>query len=372
MSVITDVRYLQRIRSSFSIFREMGADKFNVRCPFCGDSQRDEHKARGYFLPKDDGLMYYCHNNTDCNTSFYKVLEKLDPFALKEYIKERFHDGANRSVLKVKKNRTTNGEGIKFFASSKSLYEFMGLPSINMLPSDHIARQYVEGRQIPAEYHNKLFYTSNFRQLAMEFTGQSEDEVKVPSDERLIIPFFNDELDVRVLQGRALNLSTMRYISLKKDDKDVKCYGLDKLDKHKPIIVVEGPIDSMFLPNCVASADADLTRISDYVTNDAIYVFDAQPRNKELVKNIEKTINKGYRVCLLPAEFGAKDINEMIKSGTHTSESLTALIYSNSLRGLGAKLRFKDWKQLPTNNNNKGYNNGKTFKEKAKTGNIRM
>ena len=52
----------------------------------------------------------------------------------------------------------------------------------------------------------------------------------------------------------------------------------------KFVIVVEGPFDSMFLDNAIATADANLS-MTEYLGKDnLILVFDNEPRNKFILK----------------------------------------------------------------------------------------
>ena len=89
-------------------------------------------------------------------------------------------------------------------------------------------------------------------------------------------------------QGRAFGNEIPKYITITLDPDKDKIYGLNRLDKTKPIQVVEGPIDSMFLDNCIAVAGADFTRLEKENTT---IIFDNERRNVEILKQIEKTID---------------------------------------------------------------------------------
>ena len=84
-----------------------------------------------------------------------------------------------------------------------------------------------------------------------------------------------------------------------------------RVDKSKPIYVVEGPLDSLFLDNCIAVAGADFSNME----GDLTVIYDNEPRNKEINKQIEKTIDQGKSVCLWPDTMKCKDINDMIIAG---------------------------------------------------------
>ena len=73
-----------------------------------------------------------------------------------------------------------------------------------------------------------------------------------------------------------------------------KIYGLDKIDETKPIYITEGPFDSTFVENSVAMCGSDLD-IGSFGWSSHIWVFDNEPRNREIVKRISNTIDS----CLL-------------------------------------------------------------------------
>ena len=105
-------------------------------------------------------------------------------------------------------------------------------------------------------------------------------------------------------QGRAFTNTKLRYITIKIDEDAPKIFGLDTLDMTKPFYVVEGPIDSMFLPNCIAKNGSDIkvSAMGDVSSamQDGIgtMVFDNEPRNLEIIKRIERVIDYGWKVCI--------------------------------------------------------------------------
>ena len=124
-----------------------------------------------------------------------------------------------------------------------------------------------------------------------------------------------------------------------------KMFGLHRLRKQERIYVVEGQFDSYFLPNCVASGDSNLGGVAAIFPElDVVLVYDNEPRNKDIVKQIEKSIDRGLTVCLFPESVTGKDINEMIQNGL-TSDEIKDIINSNTFSGLTAKLKFTHWKR---------------------------
>jgi hypothetical protein len=124
-----------------------------------------------------------------------------------------------------------------------------------------------------------------------------------------------------------------------------RIYGLDKVDFSKKVYAVEGPIDSLFIPNAIAVAGASFT--SAYLlglSSNLVVVFDNEPRNVELCKQIQKCIDSGYTVSLMP-ETGYKDINDLVKAGW-TQDRILSLIDEHTVSGLEAIARFNQWKKI--------------------------
>ena len=74
-------------------------------------------------------------------------------------------------------------------------------------------------------------------------------------------------------------------------------------------------------------------------------VFDNEPRNKELLKQVEKAINRGHKICLWPEGMEYKDINDMILGG-YTKEEIQDLIKHNTYQGTAATLWFTKWRKI--------------------------
>ena len=101
----------------------------------------------------------------------------------------------------------------------------------------------------------------------------------------------------------------------------------------------------MFLKNCVATADANLTIAEHLGKNNLVLVSDNEPRNPHIVKQIKKAIDKGFSVCLFPDNFPGKDINEAILNGLSKPE-IHRIINENTYHGLRAEIEFNRWKKV--------------------------
>jgi hypothetical protein len=112
------------------------------------------------------------------------------------------------------------------------------------------------------------------------------------------------------------------------------------------IYVVEGPIDSMFLKNGIAVANSNLQSVVDLFDRSKVtLVFDNEPRNKDIVKLIEKAIDEHFNVVIWPEMIQEKDINYMVLSGFDIEELLD-IIEKNTFVNLRAKMEFVNWKKV--------------------------
>ena len=327
-----DTKYLNIISPYLQQFKKKGDNLWNFRCPYCGDSQKSRTKARGFVFRKKNDLFFKCHN-CGVGASLGNLVKTVDSKTYKDYIMERYKKGVE--------TRSSPQPEFKFNAPvfrKKGILE--GLQSIKNLPDDHPAKQIVEKRKLPEESLSDLYLCESF----FKFTN-SIIKGKFPSlggdHPRLIIPFRGEDGEVFAYQGRAFGNEQPKYITIKIDEDRDKIFGLDKVDKSKPILVVEGPLDSLFLDNCIAVAGADFSNIK----GDLTVIYDNEPRNKEINKQIEKTIDQGKSVCLWPDHMKEKDINDMIIAG-YSKKEVQEIITNNTFSGASAKLRFAEWRRI--------------------------
>ena len=335
MSVFIDRTFLLRVSPKLQKFTQKKENLYNFRCPLCGDSSKNKSKSRGYIYEKKNNYFYMCHN-CGASTSFYNFLDKVDPELLKEYALERYKNG----------NATNSPAPTfeEFKAPAPKFKKSLTIPSIESLSAEHYARIYVEARQIPEAFYSELYYAEDFKKfvesLNIEKDGLKED------DPRLVIPFYDEDKNLVAFQGRALGQSKLRYITVKIDKDNYKVFGLDRIDKEKTIYVMEGPIDSMFLENAIATADSNLMAASKlFDKSQIVLVYDNEPRNKELHKQMEKAIEEHYNIVIWPELITEKDVNEMVLNGGFSPDEIQDFISKNTFVNLRAKMEFINWKK---------------------------
>jgi|TARA_R110002020_G_scaffold257524_1_gene471195 transcription elongation factor Elf1 len=328
-----DTKYLNILSTQLPLFKKKGENLWNFRCPYCGDSQKSRTKARGFVYRKKNDLFFKCHN-CGAGTTLGNLIKHVNSKVYDDYIMERYRKGV----------KTNNPEPeFKFNAPvfpKKNI--FKNLKSISELPKSHPARGLVEKRNIPQERCADLFLCPDFYEFSNLLVKN-----KFPSlgcdHPRLLIPFRNEDGEVFAYQGRAFGSEQPRYITVKLDDNADKIYGLDRVDKTKKIFVVEGPIDSMFLDNCIAVAGADFSK--NLIDGELVIIYDNEPRNKEICKQIEKTITQGQTIVIWPNHVKQKDINDMIIAG-YTKQDLEEIIKNNTFSGAEAQLKLAEWRKI--------------------------
>ena len=120
-----------------------------------------------------------------------------------------------------------------------------------------------------------------------------------------------------------------------------KLYGLDTINEEEPIYIVEGPFDSTLVENSVAMCGSDVD-IRSLGWSNYIWVFDNEPRNREVVNRIKRCINRGDQVVIWPSNIKEKDVNEMILA----KHNICDIIKTNTFSELKAKLQLNLWKKV--------------------------
>jgi transcription elongation factor Elf1 len=336
MSVFIDRTFLLRVSPKLDKFAQKKDDLYNFRCPFCGDSHKNKTKARGYVYRKKNDYFYMCHN-CGVSTTFYNFLNQVDASLIKEYALERYKNGETG-------NNNYKKPDFEEVKAKPVFKQKLDLHTIEELPNEHFAKKYVKNRQIPKEFWSELYYAPDFKKFVEEL-GIEKEGLK-QDDQRLVIPFYDMEKNLAAFQGRALGESKLRYITVKTHEDNHKFYGLDRLNLDDMIYVVEGPIDSMFLQNAIATADSNLMSITSVFDKSKItLVFDNEPRNKEIVKKIDDAIEQHYNVMIWPEMIDSKDINDMVLDGFSPDE-IQDIISRNTFVNLRAKAEFIKWKKV--------------------------
>ena len=321
---IIDSKYIGLVSSRLQKFKRVKADLFNFRCPICGDSQKHKNKARGYFYQVKTNTNYKCHN-CGASMSFNNFLKQIDSTLHKQYTMEKFKEGFTG------RNFVVDEPQLEF---TKPIFrKKIDLPRASEVP---VAKNYLEKRNLDA---SQFYFAAKFK----EWTNtQKQTFDTIGRDEsRIIIPMYDTDKNLIGFQGRSLGPNSVKYITVMLQDEAPKLFGLDKIDDTKPIYITEGPFDSTFLENSVAMCGSDLD-IRSFGWSSYIWVFDNEPRNREIIERINKTIDRGDQIVIWPSNILEKDINDMILSG----HNVKSIVESNTYSSLQAKIKFNNWKKI--------------------------
>lgn len=337
-----DAKYAAILGSQLRNFKIVKPYLWNFSCPVCGDSSTKKTKARGYIFQMKSELVYKCHNcGLSCN--FGNLLKRVNSNLYDEYVLERYKENASK--------HTDHKDVGRFIPETKPVVlewedeVLSSLKRLDKLDPTHPAVKYVAKRKIPEKFWSKLYFAPRFKSFVNSVEPKFQEPV-VDEHPRMIIPFFNKHGKCFAFQGRAYGDEQPKYYTIKVGENVEKIYGLDTVDYGRRIYVVEGPIDSLFLPNAIAVSGAsfDTPTIRQLLTN-ATIVMDNEPRNKDIVKQMSKYIDSGYSVVMYPDNVQEKDINDMILAG-RSPEEVTNLINTNTFSGMEAKLKFADWRKV--------------------------
>jgi len=319
-----DSKYIGLVSSRLQKFKKVKVDLYNFRCPLCGDSQKNKNKTRGYLYAAKTNTNFKCHN-CGASMSFNNFLKELDPTLHKQYTLEKFKEGYTGKNFVV--------EEPKFEFSKPIFSKKLNLPKAS---SNQLAKAYLEKRQLNPE---KFYFADKFQEWV---NTQKPTYNKIVKDEsRIVIPLYTKEGEIFGFQGRSLVPNSVKYITVILDDSIPKLYGLNKVNVNEAVYIVEGPFDSEFVKNGIAMCGADVD-ISSCNFKDITYVFDNEPRNREIVNRISKTIDKGDKVIIWSTSIKQKDINDMVLAGLNVMNVLE----SNTYSGLEAKVKFNEWKKV--------------------------
>ena len=335
-------KYLSQVVSSLEMAKWKNDNTLNHRCPYCGDSQKNKFKARGFHFTVEQNFVYKCHN-CGKSTSSINFLKDHFPVIHKEYIKEWLQETGKKP--RSKKTRSAND--FKFTPRT----EVLNMKRIDLtavcFPANEkgVARDFLESRKIPESKIRDLWFVPQAQSLNI-LSDKYKDRV-LGNDPRIVIPFFQEDGELVGVSGRAINDSPLRYLTMRFLDDVPLIYNLNNVDKTKTVFVTEGPIDSLFLPNAIAVGGSDFKKIDKEFQKNGILIFDNEPRNRQIHMKIDDAIEDGWTVCIWDDRrvTDYKDINDMVMAGISADE-VKDIILENAYNGLSAKAKFQEWKKI--------------------------
>jgi len=330
-----DLKYINQCSFKFDLFKRKDDYLYNFRCPICGDSTKKKNKARGYVYKKGNGMFYKCHN-CGIGLTLGGLLKQVDPGLYSEYVLERYSSGV--SGRKADKDPDFKFEEPKFNTNDKLIDSLMD--RCDKLDEDHDVIKYLSERKIPKNTWRRLYFIDDISKVG-QLAEKYKERIKT-QEPRLVMPFFDVDGKLTALNMRALGESSLRYILVKINEEAPTIFGLDSISNDTTVNIVEGPLDSLFLPNCIACAGTSFNKINSLNIPDRRIIIDNQPKNKEVCRLMGSFIEDGESVVIWPDTVKEKDINDMVLAGLDVEN----IINYNTFNGLEAKLRFTKWKKI--------------------------
>ena len=318
-----DSKYIGIISPRLGKFKRVKSNLYNFRCPICGDSKKNKNKTRGYIYSVKTNTNFKCHN-CGASMSFSNFLKHVDAPTHKQYSLEKFKEGHTG------RNFVVEEPDFKFEAP-----KFKKSLSIPKAFENPRSDGYLTARKLDS---SKFYYAKKFKKFVNTIKPTFDDTRY--DEERIIIPIYYEK-NLIGLQGRSIDPNPVKYITVMFDDNAPKIYGLDDVEKSEAVYVTEGPFDSTFIRNAIAmcGADADVSR---WGINNPVWIYDNEPRNREIVNRIDRTIDKGDSVVIFPSSIDEKDINDMVIAG----HDVQKIVECNTYSGLQAQLQFNKWKKI--------------------------
>jgi len=318
-----DSKFIGLVSSRLEKFKRVKSNLYNFRCPICGDSKKNKSKTRGYLYAVKANTNFKCHN-CGASMSLNNFLKEVDPAIHKQYVLEKFKSGHTG------RNFVIDEPDFKFEAPK--FKKKIDLPKASENPN---SAGYLTARRLdPAQF----YYAEKFKKFVNTLKPTFDDTRY--DEERIIIPLYYEKKLIG-LQGRSVGPNPIKYITIMLDDDAPKIYGLDNIRRDAPVYVTEGPFDSTFVRNSIAMCGADAD-VDKWGVSNPVWIYDNEPRNREITNRISKTIDNGDSVVIWPNGIDDKDINDMVMSGL----DVQSVIESNTYSGLEAKLKFNTWKKI--------------------------
>lgn len=333
MSSYIDLKFVNSVSYKLEKFSRRGDYLYNFRCPHCGDSKKSKSKARAYIYRVKNDMFFKCHN-CSMGQNLANFIKYVDPKLHEEYILERYK-GSAQATPKPKFDFKP--------PEFKKTSILDGLKKISELDQKHPAKLYCVNRQIPEKFFEILFLSEKFMTLVNKVKHNTFKDV-TKDYPRLIIPFYDTIGNVIALQGRAFGNEQPKYLTVKTNEEAQKVYGLERINFQRQVFIVEGPIDSLFIDNCLAAGGSDLFLNSKIPNEQVTYIFDNEPRNKEIVNRMYNVVEKDFNIVIWPEEIQSKDVNEMIMKGMSMSE-LSDIISNNTFSKLEALTKLSLYKK---------------------------
>lgn len=258
------------------------SDHITTECIYCG-----ERRQKGTLYKANTGRWcYICWKASCCCStkaiSAEKWLKRANSALYASYIRElkeictketegEWHRKAEEARIEADKKQKEEVENkIREDNEATKFFKPLCVPG----RWQKRAKEFCRKRLIPKEYVDQLYYS---------------DEGKYRG--RIIIPFRNANNKIVFWQGRALYDTDCKYLS---KIGNTALFDISRKDKSKPLVITEGPIDSMFIENATATVGASSSAVLDSELKDyeRYWLYDNDEAGQKAAGR--KVLNKEY------------------------------------------------------------------------------
>jgi len=299
------------IRRAVSGIRHKGrGNEIKVCCPFCGDK---EFKGT-LWLTNTYRWCYTCWR-ASCQCSDHgilatKWLKAVNSTMYKEYKDElkvlgkRTKEEVDAMKVLIEKKKEQDALEQKKLLEERMRKDRLETKTFRKITTpgkyQQTAIEYCKSRMIPEEVWKRFYYSDS---------GKYEN--------RLIIPFYTSDGKIEFFQGRSLDKNNpVKYLSRVGH---TALYNYDFLDRTKPVAVLEGPINSIFVENSTATVGAGSSGELDEKLKDLdcwyIYDNDKSGRKKAWKKVLDGKPVFMWNVFIFAYNLpkSINDINDVVK-----------------------------------------------------------
>lgn len=336
-------KYVHLVKSQLDRFTSKGhAHTYNFRCPLCGDSEKSKLKTRGYIYPAHNKLFFKCHN---CNISlpFVALLKQLSLSLYNDYLFEKFRENALTAPEPVQQPlpaTQTQTLAVHPLLGQVPVYDV--LSQRDVLSPCHAVYAFCHDRLIPDTALKRLYCTKQAFSLIQPLVGDDKTKGLVDAVPYLLQPLKNANSAWIGVQIRRIDKK--EFYTFRWADDPLKMFGLDAMDASKTVFVVEGPIDSLFLPNAIAACGSDLLSAvhnaedKGYLMPNRVLIWDNEPRNSQVRQEMKTAIKMKESLVIWTPDL-PKDINDMVREGI----DVQAVIANRTFSGISAEVRYSEW-----------------------------
>ena len=145
----------------------------------------------------------------------------------------------------------------------------------------------------------------------------------------------------------------MRFVTFETNENSIKLWGEKYIDWTKPIRVLEGVIDALFVDNSLALAGASVNKALEYIkakqkialgktdkSKIVICLDNDYKENQQVLDLLKNRIKENYSVLIYDKKFNKKDMNAIITKSKWTIAELNAYIEKRTFTGLRATLEL--------------------------------